>query len=539
MSPEAALLAALIFCTSGCSSQMQNTGLPKPASEITTEDIQDEKVKAANKRWNDLAAQLRLINDGESQSLKKPSQYFSFEDNSSAALDELSRSLAREHLKTASAAGCARVESFELIGPAKSLQAGVWLPADLNTARWYLMRYRKKQTDGSADPVVNGALVSVPTSSAQTYPVVAYAHAGDRGLSALEIAAVFNSLQTNHIIVAPAYPGEPICKFGTTQSSKTSCDNSGRYFDAAGASAPYSTDAEDLLAAHNCLVGTPAAHPDIASQVSSKIKTQSRAGSQTPVPVSYIMGSSRGGMTALLALAKNTALLVDNNPDAKFFNCAATNINPTTFAVSEFRVFLEAAVKGTAEALDSYALPTAPQLNELLRDYREGRMSTTDAALMLQVRDATFNAQLTLASLRNWQTGGRGSLLSLHGTLDKSIPISQGLAGGKVFGWMNRIIQAQHQANPTLPAGVQLTTLATIAQPPYSVDGGKTLLGSATMHGDFAWFESRVGVSTALETAEGTAQPLDSSSPFFNKKPLEAFADWLSNNSVGCAAAVP
>jgi hypothetical protein len=535
----------LTTCLSACGSKTANTNIPKPASELSVEDVSDANVRAANQRWTDLARLLKFRNDGSSDALKTPSDYFGDSPESIEALKTLSDTLAAKHLETARTTGCAGVESFELLGQAQTLDFSIGIPQETTSAKWYLMKYRRKKADGTADTLVNGAIVSVPAATGSTYPVVLYAHAGDRGLPVLELAAVFGNLQASHIIVAPAFPGESICKYFTSSSSKTSCDINGRYFDAVGLSEPYSTDAEDLLAAHNCLV-TPNSIPDYGSTVISKIKTQTPAGLSTgPVPVSYIAGSSRGGMAALIALAKNSAMLRKNAEagsaqysEAKYFNCLATNINPTTFTYKEFRVFLESIVKGTAEALDAATLPTAPQLMELLKPYAAGQIEAEKAALLLQMRDATFNAKLLLESLRNWSNNGKGAFLSIHATLDKRIPISQGIFGASVFNAVNKVNSDRHANDQTLPSGLNMTNLGTIAQSPYSQDGGKTLGANFTMHGDAAWFTSLTGVNTDTSFGE-TPAALDASHPLINKRPTEAFAAWLTDSSAGCAASTP
>ncbi|MFZ9520619.1 MAG: hypothetical protein ACO3A4_09095 [Silvanigrellaceae bacterium] len=537
----------LLAILPACGSNLENKALPKPANELSQADVTDDNIRSANQRWNELSSKLKLLNDGSASSLKSPSDWFSDTADARSAYNSLTETIAAEHLKTARSTGCAEVVSFETLGKAKSIAIGsaVRFPSEVETAKWYLMKYKRFKADGTPDAMVNGALVSVPTATTNTYPVIAYAHAGDAGLSALEIAAVFGELQAKHIVVAPAFPGESICKFGTNSANKSACDASGRYFDAVGVSAPFSTDAEDLLAAHNCLV-TPNALPDFNSTVLDRIKFQNIPDAATAMPVSYMFGSSRGGLTTSIALAKNTAMLQYNAKtgttrysEPKYFYCAGTNINPTSFTYGEIRVYLEAVVKGTAESSATYRLPTAPQLNDLFKDYREGRLSSAEAALLIQTRDATFNAPLALASVRKWSTGDKGAFFTMHGTLDKSIPISQGIFGGSVFASINAILTANRQSDPTAAPGVHLSTMGTIAQPPYSVDGGKTLAPGSTMHGDFAWFDSLVGVNTSVTDSAGQPVALDASYPFLGKKPLDAFAAWLENSSVGCGASIP
>lgn len=536
-----------LFCLLvSCQKAPDNTRLPKPPNSMTQDDVSDPVVKNANQRWNALAAQLQLLNDGTEEALWTSSAFFAQTSQGLTALAQVSEALINEHLKSATATTCAGVDSFERLGKAKSIGLDSFSPSDIDSADWYLMKYKRRKGDGSADNTLYGALVSIPTSTQSTFPVIAYAHAGDRGLSVLEIAAVFADLQASHIIVAPAFPGEPICKFGTSSSSKISCDSNGRFFDAVGVSDPYSSDAEDLLAAHNCIVSGHL-HSPLTAQISGRIKTQTLSGgAPDPVPVSYMFGSSRGGLTTNIALAKNAAMLTANAraertvySEAKYFNCAGTIINPTTFTYGEFRIYLESVAKGTATATSFFRLPTAPQLNDLLNDYREERINAADAALLLKKRDGTFNAALTLSSVRNWSTGGRGSFLTLHGTLDRLIPISQGQFGGQILRAVNQSIIDQNSWSATKTPGVHLTTLGTLAQAPYSSDGGQTLKSSFTMHGDLAWFNSLTAVDTSKTESQRQPVKLDANNPFIGKKPIETFAAWMKNTETGCAAATP
>jgi|GEM_PF-667092 len=513
----AGTLAIMLTFLAACGIKSKNTNLPKAASEITITDIDDPNFLRGTERWNELLSALKLTNDGTPSSLLAPSEFFANTPEGTLAYQQLTAAIEAEHLKTAHRTGCAEVLEFDDIGQAKAFDFSQFKITELSGAKWYLMKYRRKNSSGEPDTFVNGALVSVP-ENAGSYPVIAYAHAGDQGLNQIELAGVLGQEQLKYVIVAPAYPGESI--------------TAAKSFEAADVSDPYNTDAEDLLAAHNCVVEAVSA-PTALLNVRSKIKRRS-AGAYAGSTVSATIGVSRGGMASLIAHAKNAALISANRSEAKRFSCAATAINPNTFVYGEFRVFLEAAVRGTAESTSFYSLPTARQLNGLLKDFRDGKEGVTAAstALELQKRDATFNAALFLPTLRNWSTNEKGSLLMMHGTLDKKIPISQGIIGAEVYSkTIERLITSG--ASP----GVFTNTLGFVPQPPFSVDGGVTLTQGSSMHGDFAWFTSLAELNTA-KLDPISLQPTKLTNGEFGKAktPLNVLAEWFSDSAQGCAA---
>lgn len=497
-----------------CGKTPGNSNLPTPLKDLAPDPTADRAFIAETERWDALRRELKISESKNEKSLREPSLILKDIPESHALHDALTTELATEHLRTAQRTECAEVTGFEDLGSAKKLNFSQFLFSELAGVRWYLMSYKRKTTSGETDTVVNGAIVSVP-DAINTYPIIAYAHAGDAGLNQLELAGVFGDEQLNYIIVAPAFPGESI--------------TASKNFAAVGTSEPYSTDAEDLLAAHNCLIDTQQV-PAFLLSVRAKIKRR-LTGTFAGQPVSATVGTSRGGMASLIAHAKNESLRRAGLPQAKYFSCAATAINPNSLTFGEFRVYLEAAVRGKAETTGFFTLPTAPQLNNFLKDYREGA-SAQETALGIQKRDATFNSQLILSSLRNWSTGGKGSVLFMHGTLDQKIPISQGVIGGYVFNHVNQRLSA----NASIP-GVSFNTLGFEPEARYLTNGGKSLVANQTMHGDLSWFTSKAKFNTTTDRLANLAlNPMATSDFGYNKLPLEVLGDWLKDTSSGCAS---
>lgn len=507
-------LSTTLLMLLACGKTPANSNLPVPLKELSPDPTADRAFILESERWETLRRELKLPESKNEKSLREASLTLQNIPESHVLHDSLTPELATKHLETAQRTSCAEVTELEDLGTAKKLNLAQFVFGDLPGARWYLMKYKRKTASGETDSIVNGALVSVPEASG-SYPMIAYAHAGDQGLNQLELAGVFADEQLNYIIVAPAFPGE-----GITASKK---------FDPVGSSEPYSTDAEDLLAAHNCIVDAVQVPTTLAS-IRAKIKLRT-TGVAAGQPVSATLGMSRGGMASLIALAKNESMRRAGLPQAKHFSCAGTAINPNSLTYGEFRVFLESAVRGKAESTGFYTLPTAPQLNDFLKSYRGGT-TAQETALEIQQRDATFNAQLILSSLRNWSTGGKGSVLFMHGQLDQKIPISQGIIGAYVFNHVNQRLSA----SAAFP-GVNMASLGFEPESKYLTNGGKSLIAGQTMHGDLSWFTSRAKYNTTPERLESLdLNPLAASDFGNNALPLEVLGQWLKDTSRGCAS---
>lgn len=512
--------STLVAFMQGCGSKTSNTNIPKPAAEITIADVQDNAFRKSTERWEKLLDALKLRKDGDESALKTPSRFFDSSTEGQQDYQNLLTSLKAEHLKSANRTSCAEVVDFQSIGNAMTFSFDPLKFAELTGVQWYLMKYRRKNSDGATDSTIHGAVVSVPQAAGR-YPLIAFAHSGDQGLKLIELAAVLAEKQNQWIIVAPAFPGEAIYEAALFGGQVI--------FSAVGTSEPYSTDAEDLLAAQNCLVEATSV-PSTITSIRDKIKTRT-TGPKTGKAVTSTIGVSRGGMASLIALAKNEALISAGRPEAQFFSCAATAINPTSLIYDEFRIFLETIVKGTAEFTSFYTLPTAPQLSAFLKDYRDDKEGVTPelTASEIQKRDATFNAGLILGTLKNWSSSDKGSLLMMHATLDQKIPYSQALIGGKVFSDVN--------LNLRNAPGVHLTGVGFSPSAQDSNDGTTLKDSTATMHGDLVWFRSHGSQNTTIvDSNSWKAAPLNSGDFGFNVSPLNVLWSWLDDSLTGCAS---
>ncbi len=183
----------------------------------------------------------------------------------------------------------------------------------------------------------NAALgVKTEASGTYGYPVLMYGHAGAGGLAYEEIAQAFGQLQSDFIIAAPTFPGEPLCgTYDTVAGVKsTTCTGTNMLAAATGAFAPYENDSVDLVGLHDCVknlaAGAAKAVVDAsgASQGTEDIKakvvkinaTAATAVAAADAPVSIMTGMGRGAGAAGLALARagalNSVLFSTNTDDA-------------------------------------------------------------------------------------------------------------------------------------------------------------------------------------------------------------------------------
>lgn len=84
-------------------------------------------------------------------------------------------------------------------------------------SHFYIMEYKLRDENGarnSANVRTYYALVSVPfnpTNPTEQYRLAMYSHGGDFGTSTSELITVFGEKLKNLIVVAPLFPGEPLC----------------------------------------------------------------------------------------------------------------------------------------------------------------------------------------------------------------------------------------------------------------------------------------------------------------------------------------
>ena len=249
---------------------------------------------------------------------------------------------------------------------------------DEDTHILYQVSYKKDQ---DRDDLYVG-FVSVPKAADDNTSILAYAHSGESGLAAAELTRL--SLSQSHIIVAPAFPGESL-HLNSKQTAKgfEPQDASAILGTSAGEKSIWDQDADDLLAL-TYLVRKNA--PEF------KLK-------QVPTRNIRLMGSSRGGLTTLLAQLKLT--FVPNYSETnlnlqraiKKIVILSSPLSPTT---GSFRLALYESVKAPlhnsmvfghiplVHTLDQYAKPyrnnpSEENLNMLAQD-----VIARDYALLLR-----------------------------------------------------------------------------------------------------------------------------------------------------------
>jgi len=606
----------------------ENIGFPEKPQDLPTSAFDT----AAALRWKLLAKELR-IDDGTragneadlTRRLAGVSDYLTKTSDAAIQAEYAAKldAAAREYAATSYKGRCASIDEVQELATAKQLSSA-GIVSDFLDAKVYVMKYKlQKNTAGDAESVTRTGLLVVPTTdvsaesdNTKKYPLVAFAHSGENGLSYAEIGGLFGQLQGTHVIVAPSFPGEPICKAGVDFASTRTCDAGGKIAEASNLPRePFVTDVDEVLGMHECIVrasigvsanlarqvipitkqldatGAEVSGGALQSFLANNLKrieanppTPASAAEFNPVaymPVSYITGISRGGFTAQLALARAGGILsalstIPVNADyaqkvqavvgTKFFqpprfSCALDLFGPSTFLATEFRVGLEAFIKGYGDKTSFALLPTGPQLNERWKAYGEGvklvatngKAATTDAgnaklaADKLFKMDGPLQAPFIIAALRNWSSTAttankRGALLFLHGLYDAVVPSSQSKLASTIY----FRVGASIAANPALAAQIPGVSIDALGLQPgasfLTTDAaGKPALKKGNLqHGDRAFFTSTYSESL-LQCGSGNAA-LDAACKQLNAKQdagyakataQMAFVKWLRTD---CAA---
>lgn len=450
----------LIATAVACGKEPKTSGLPPKPEELTT-DLADEGAKAAQAQWAALASALGIAPNlaGSEAELKaqlaSPPTFL----NSARAKDHatLVGKIAQGYGAKAYATRCASIDGVQELGPAKTVDPATGQATDFAGAKLYLMKY-KLQADatGKAETESRSGLLTIPTQAGGQAVLAAYAHGGAFGLGYGEIAGALGELQGSHVVIAPTYPGEPLCKQAVDAATR-SCDAAGVAVAAGTAGDPYDADADELLGMYDCVARATigkADGPMLAANGTATGATLGAAlqgvvkrhgtGTLAQLPQGILLGASRGGLVAEIALAKTGAALAaigaatTADPlgpaylSPSYFSCAAVVSGPTSFTFAEFRLFLEQWVKGRVASTSFIAFPGIAPLAGLFEPYRSGAIDADAAMLLVAKRDGALTSPLAVAALRNWtkfekgtSNGAAGALLSMHGTADKVVPISQ------------------------------------------------------------------------------------------------------------------
>lgn len=81
-------------------------------------------------------------------------------------------------------------------------------------SHFYIMEYKLRDENGSRfgeNVRTYYALVSIPIDTTKQYRLIMYAHGGDYGVAPSELINVLNEKLQEFVVVAPVFPGEPLC----------------------------------------------------------------------------------------------------------------------------------------------------------------------------------------------------------------------------------------------------------------------------------------------------------------------------------------
>ncbi len=591
-------LSFFLLAAPGCDAP-QSSGIPPTIEDYTLEDAETSS-QELEKTWLSFAAALQLNISGEGskssevleEELRTPSGLLSdasYQDTTQKLIS-IFTDADESQARPSNATRCA---SIERISPLSSIKAHSLDPVEdqkteLANVSVYKLEYvlnsntlQEVSTADSSnlgDQVVRSALLTVPTLEAGTQvPLVVYGHGGDNGLNYTEMARVFGNLQQQLVIVAPSFPDEPICEegFNTIIGSCVGATISSP----SGVSRPFDTDANEMLGLQDCITRAVYKQESDASlsalglnaplnnetgettnetlnaTLANALRRYGELSGATTTdafsarhPVSHLVGSSRGSMTSLIALAKSGAShRAESSREGKIslsrFQCTALLFPPTTFTMGTFRLALELFVKGLAEFTRFFALPTADQLIDMFKDFREGNISTDEMLLKYIPIDALLNIHLSTTALRNWSghdpanpsNTSPGKLLAIHGSQDKVVNSEQSLYFGQQIGLASQRVRGLGWAPG---ATSSILAFAPPADTPYPT--GNPFSDAIFQHGDTTFFRSTQIADSSVDANQpgwgiisGSAAPSFYDSSFMNESgstPPEAFKTWMSAN---------
>ncbi|MBX9703803.1 MAG: hypothetical protein K2X39_06585 [Silvanigrellaceae bacterium] len=345
-------------------------------------------------------------------------------------------------------------------------------PGENNSQTVYLLKYLVRNTDSSVDTEPQVALVSIPNQTSQfnqnmgfgdKFPLLLYAHAGDSGLSYDEISKILTNHLNRFVVVAPTYPGEPLCSY-QSKHGKRYCRNEqgdkvNPVLPITGKRSALDTEAFHILALQNCVAHFLASedatvnlldrnynvtNTKIKSPLSGKMlynyskndylekslasvsnKNENEIAEQLRKVAgisTILVGASRGGGVILVTLAR-AGMLIQNwsetatttdliNPSyfPNFISSAALFFPPSSMLTGPFRYLTEIMLRGVmSDKFDQ--LPMIPELRALFKEYQ---LAPSDSQKELEalerltaeiaVRDTTYMAPYLGVALQNWRS---------------------------------------------------------------------------------------------------------------------------------------
>jgi hypothetical protein len=498
--PGIALLSILSF--SACGNKIRNENIPPSHENLGTEGLSPQGIKDGES-WMQLAAALGIdltaaSNEAELRS-RRESRSTLLGINSRTQYVKYLDEVKEDWLATAYSTQCSTVSSIEEIHPARSLDSE-YKEQELAGVRVFQMKY-KLQTDlaGTAEsPDRSGLLIMADKGphAKPEEPILVFAHGGTGGLSYRKLIRSIGSLQSGHVIVAPTYPGEPLC-MEDTNATETDCDAAGVRAEPVGEKSAYEKDGDEVLGMYDCVLRSRAgffdtpdplrivwldkeATPTNFSTALALAVPVNGSGEWKYLPQSLIVGESRGAMTAMLALAKAGvqyeipssrwgSVLSKQYSAPSLFSCAAFVGPPVGMTSGRLQLGLEHLVKGTYGHSSISKIPGFGDFESLVKDYRENPDVTHLNSLVVEIikHDPMLMSPIILKALRNWSSletptsfGKKSAMLFLHGLTDPVVPFDQTRIAHNTF--MN-FSDSEDMVEVSKSAGTYVTTRGFIA----------------------------------------------------------------------------
>ncbi|MFK7825280.1 MAG: hypothetical protein AB8G05_14090 [Oligoflexales bacterium] len=475
------LLSSMIF--SSC-------GKVKDGKLAAPKDTKDSHTK-----WLQLKDALKLT-----EKLEDPTRYLT-DESLHPEYEKLIFEAAKRYNRDAFKTRCASIEGIRPLNIKRNKNIDI-----------YLFEYKlQKNFAGEKEDQTRSAYLTIPKTQENTdikFPLMVYSHGGDTGVSYTKELSKLDKLLEEYIILAPAFPGE------TLSSEEEPNDPNGEIWlgtKAVGLSTPWDNDVDDLLGAHDCLARDiylnleKPKYPSEKTHLVQKLANEINENQQTSIeevlqdirtktktygadhllggvenyPLSVVMGASRGGLVASLAVAKSGAILSSalqannkgnnnegDNSDNRItlmdfvtskgtlskkslamfqhlgekygsvpplFSGLATLSAPATVTIGSFRVILEQMVKGNTDLTVAKHLPGIRNLGHIFDRYLKTG-DVEEAKFEIVLRDLSYVSPLIIAALKDWGYPAKGgSMLFIHGNKDKVVPVEQTQAAFNIF----------------------------------------------------------------------------------------------------------
>jgi len=298
-------------------------------------------------------------------------------------------------------------------------------------AKIYVMKYKifvDQKAEKSDD---RQAFLIIPDNfDENTVELIVYGHSNDRGLWRTQVGRDLDRAQEKHIIIAPAFAGEPICEKGYLESVRKECKKEDIAFKAVGQSNPWVNDVDDFLALTDYMKKIHKKNDSVSQKIRGDLK-----GAKFNRNNIKAFGSSRGGLVAALSVVKDT---IFSQYERRFpsYNRLTLLASPTTILHGRFRMILEDAVKGTLEYTEFVdRLPCMEQLKDLYKAYRlssskeEEEKELKKAKRETLVRDFSILAPAlvkSIAKIKSKNPGYDFKVDFLYGLDDQIVDYGQG-----------------------------------------------------------------------------------------------------------------